>query len=184
LETQRLLPGSLLVAHPLMKPNLFSKSVVLIIESHNRLCKGLIVNKKSPYFVKDVLADCAESYVGQSTLYKGGPINSSAMIMLHSNEWYSANTMQVGKELAISSDHTMVEKLSEDNNPYQYKIIAGVSQWAEAQLRNEFTSTAEHKPYWLTLNKYDTELLFDLDVDSVWDMAIDYYSQNMYDQYF
>lgn len=184
METQRLLPGSLLVAHPLMKPNLFSKSVVVIIESHTRTYRGLIVNKKSPYSVNEVLEDCSTSYVGQSPLYKGGPMNPSALIMLHSNEWYSSNTMQIGKDLAISSDQVMVDKLSVDNSPYYYKIIAGVSQWSETQLKNELTNTKDHQPYWLILDKYDPELLFDQEIDSIWDTAIDYYSQNMFDQYF
>lgn len=184
METQRLLPGSLLVAHPLMKPNLFSKSVVVIIESHSKTYKGLIVNKKGPYIVKEVLNDCSASSVGQSILYKGGPVNPSALIMLHSNEWYSSNTMQIGKELAISSDQTMVDKLAADNNPCNYKIIAGISQWSESQLKNELTCTEEHQPYWLLLNKYDPEMLFDQETSDIWDMAIDFYSQNMFDQYF
>lgn len=167
-----------------MKPNLFSKSVVIITESHRKTYKGLIVNKKGPYFVKDVLDDCSTSYVGQSSLYKGGPVSPNAIIMLHSNEWYSSNTMQVGKDLAISSDQTMVDKLAVDNNPFSYKIIAGVSQWAEDQLKTELTKTEEHQPYWLILNKYDPELLFDSETSDIWDIAIDYYSQNMFDQYF
>lgn len=184
MNSSQITPGTLLIAHPLMKPNLFSKSVVMIIESHNRLYKGLIVNKKSTYYVKDVFGECEHTQTGQSNLYKGGPVNPAAIIMLHSNEWYSSNTMQIGSKLAISSDPTMVEKLSLDNVPFNYKIISGISHWTESQLKNELSSTAEHKPYWLILDNYDPALLFDSSQETTWETAIDLYSQNMFDQFF
>jgi putative transcriptional regulator len=184
LEKQRLLPGSLLISHPLMKTNLFSNSVVLIIESYNRIYKGLIVNKKSPYCVGDVVDDCKKSYTGQTTLYKGGPVNPSALIMLHSDDWYSTNTMQLGNALAISSDLEMIEKLAVDNSPFNYKVIAGISQWSDLQLKNELAATNERTPYWLMLDNYDPKLLFDTECDLIWETAIDLYSQNMFDRYF
>lgn len=184
MEINKISPGSLLIAHPLMKPNLFAKSVVVMIETHKPLYKGLIVNKKGPYVVKDVIEECADSISESSPLYKGGPVNPSALIMLHTNDWYSLNTMQLGKEIAISSDSTMVEKLSVNNTPFNYKIIAGISQWSELQLRNELSLADNHGPYWLLLENYNINLLFDTDPDNIWEMAISYYSQNMYNQYF
>lgn len=179
LDTSRLLPGTLLVAHPKMKPNLFSKSVVLIVEYHNKTYKGLIVNKSSTYLLKDVMEDCSQAYCGYSSLYKGGPVNTSSLILMHTNEWYSSNTMQVGQELAISSDTVMTDKLSVDNVPLSYKLMAGMSQWNENQLRTEIANS-----YWLIVEKYNINLLFDQNTDDIWEMAIDYYSQNLFDQYF
>lgn len=182
--SSNILPGSLLIAHPSIKRSLFEKSVVVIIEVHNRLYKGLIVNKKGHYLIKDVLDECEQTYVGQSPLFRGGPANTSSLIMLHSDDWYSSNTRQLGYGLSISSDSVMVEKLSVDNVPYNYKIIAGISQWSETQLKHELAQTEDHAPYWLILNNYETNLLFEDNTDGIWELAVEFYSQNMYDQYF
>jgi putative transcriptional regulator len=184
LEISTLLPGTLLIAHPLLKSNFFSESVILIVELHKKTYKGLVVNKQTPYLVKEIIEECKEAYSGYSCLFGGGPVNTSSLIMLHTNEWYSSNTMSVNRELSISSDTLMVDKLSMDNLPMNYKIIAGMCQWPDARLKKELSTVGQSYPKWLFLNNYESDLLFDNDIDTIWSTAIDYYSQNLFDQYF
>lgn len=184
LEISTLLPGTVLVAHPLLNSNFFTESVILIVELHKKTYKGLVVNKQTPYQVKEAIEECKQAYSGHSFLFGGGPINPSSLIMLHSNEWFSSNTMAVNQELSISSDSSMVDKLSIDNLPMNYKVIAGICQWSDAQLRRELSSTNQKHPKWLLLENYNSELLFDPDIDSIWNTAIDYYSHAVFDQYF
>lgn len=178
-------PGSLLIAHPLMKPNMFSNSVILITEQHNKKYKGLIVNKNSSYQVSELVPNCSQSCCGQTYLYSGGPVNPTALIMLHSNEWYSTNTMQINSEVAISSDTTMLSKISMDNLPFEYRLVAGMSVWSETQLKAEMRAgPSRSHPYWMVLNDFDPKILFEEEQKEQWNTAVNLYAQTMFDQYF
>ena len=59
----------------------------------------------------------------------GGDNNESAMIMLHTDEWYSSNTIQINDHLSMSSDDLMMEKLEMGNVPEWYRLFLGFEGW-------------------------------------------------------
>tara|TARA_B110000503_G_scaffold121966_1_gene186059 strand:- start:449 stop:976 length:528 start_codon:yes stop_codon:yes gene_type:complete len=130
-------PGNLLVANPSLNGGLFSKSVILISEHHTKGSVGFILNKPSTYKVSDVIQGNSLDILKNETLYAGGPLNNGSLILVHSAEWYSSNTMPLPTNVSISSDHFMFEKISMGNLPFNYKLITGISGWQPGQLQFE-----------------------------------------------
>jgi putative AlgH/UPF0301 family transcriptional regulator len=122
------------------------------------------------------------------TLYRGGPVNARALVLLHDNTWYSSNTMQIGEHLAISSDTVMLEKLSEGNTPAHSRLIAGLSGWAPGQLLAEIQGLAPYsagRSQWLvagTVGSLDT--IFGTDGVAQWHAWIDVAARRCVEEYF
>ena len=104
--------GKLLVAHPMIN-DFFHRSVVFIYQDDAQGTLGLVLNKPTKVPIKQVILERNMNYSGPEHLYKGGPVNESAVILLHEDGWYASNTLQIhGTGLAITSDQTMMQKLS------------------------------------------------------------------------
>ena len=173
--------GKLLVATPeLTRDPTFAKSVVYIYEHNEDVVIGLMLNKPTDYKVNEIVRFDDYSFSGvYEKLYRGGPVARQSVILLHTDEWYSSNTLQIGNGLAISSDETMFEKLSMGNEPDQCRLLAGVSSWHPTQLEQEIN---EWKAWLVT--EPDPSIFFHKDGDEQWNKAILQTSQQMFDQYF
>ena len=89
--------GKLLVAKPnVMKDPHFAKSVVYIYEQTEKVCIGLILNKPSYMNVGDIQTMRGALNSGASGhLYRGGPVSEQSLLLLHTNEWNSTNTIPI-----------------------------------------------------------------------------------------
>jgi putative transcriptional regulator len=171
--------GKLLVAHPNLKDGLFVNSVIYLYQDNPTGSLGIVLNKPTTWRVKRFLEEKNYSYEGTEVFYKGGPVNENAVVLLHTNEWYSSNTIQVGNGLAISSDTTMLEKMSMGNSPKQWRIFSGVAAWAPRQLELEMRSTNG----WQIAEPDDCSIVFDRDGERQWNSAVQLCSKQLIDQY-
>ena len=78
---------------------------------------GLVLNDLSNHDLRKLMEHHGVEWPIDSTVYIGGPVNNGALVMLHTDEWYSSNTMSVDKTFAVSSDGFMLEKLEDGNAP-------------------------------------------------------------------
>lgn len=171
--------GKCLVAAPTLKGSMFERSVVYVYEQTDVGVAGLIINHKSNYTTEDLAA--SKGYSGGAvidSIYNGGPVNRTAVVLLHSAGWFSANTMPVNRELSVSSDDVMIHKYLQGNTPKQYRFCAGASVWSPAQLQNEFA-----KGNWL-LAQLTTHQIFDYNGLTQWDMALEHAVSETVNQYF
>lgn len=174
-----LTPGQLLVAHPRLEGGFFERSVVLVTEHTPAGFRGLTLNKQIPEMtLRDIADQHGMALPTDRTLYCGGPLQKHALVMLHSNEWYSANTMPIGAHLSISSDHLMMEKISMGNAPRDMRAIAGWSVWGHGQLEQEI-----QRGSWLT-TPGDPYIVFGTNGSKQWELAIAACSQIMVNSYF
>lgn len=170
--------GKLLVAHPNLNDGLFARSVIYLYQHDPRGALGLILNKPTPWKLSNFLFEKGFEYLGSEIFYKGGPVNEKAIVLLHDNNWYSSNTMQVGNNLAISSDLVMLEKLATGNFPNKWRIFSGISSWGPGQLEMEIGSSNG----WQIAAPNDT-IVFDQDGERQWNKAVQLCSQQLIDQY-
>jgi len=180
--------GKILVANPLMpQTNPFAKSVIYIYQDDAvQGTNGLVLNKQSNHTLQELCADHNVIYPeDRSKIYLGGPVNPSAMVLLHSDEWQSKNTAHAGKNLNISSDKFMFIKMATGNLPVYWRMHVGMSGWAPGQLDREingvFPYNKSHK--WLTIEA-DDDIIFNYDGEEQWNKALEKCSQTMFDQYF
>jgi putative transcriptional regulator len=179
--------GKLLIATPTMPAeNFFAKTVVYIYADDDRGTTGVILNKESNTTVQDLCYDHKINYPNSSPkVYIGGPVNKSAMVLLHTDDWQSQNTALAGKNLLVSSDKIMMLKMSEGNEPIYWRMIVGLSVWAPGQLdmeiKGQFPYNEAHE--WLTVDPTE-DILFEYDGEEQWNKALELYSQQMIDYYF
>jgi putative AlgH/UPF0301 family transcriptional regulator len=173
--------GKLLVATPeLTRDSTFTGSVVYIYEQTPDVILGLVLNKPTTTHLNDIIRTDGMGYSNTGDiLYKGGPVSPSVVLMLHTNEWYSSNTIQIGNGLALSSDEFMFEKIVMGNTPEQYRIMTGISSWLPEQLEQEIH---QWKSWLVADTEYD--IVFNSEGSEQWQEAITLTSQQTFDQYF
>ena len=178
--------GKLLIAHPRLPiGNPFKESVIYVTQDADDATVGLILNLNSATSVKKI---CNEKGIlftdGRPKLFKGGPINSSVLMMLHSNEWQSQHTYQAGHTYAVSSDMFMFEKLGSGNLPLYYRIFAGITAWQPGQLHAEVNGMGPYtdKLAWLLADPND-DIIFGTQGQTQYVSALELCGQQMYNQY-
>ena len=171
--------GKLLVAHPNLK-DFFSRTVIFIYQDdpkHGTM--GLILNKPTRIKVADIINERGLGYEGSEHVYKGGPVSENAVFLLHEDQWYGSNTMQIGNTgLAITSDTVMMEKLSTGNMPTGWRMCTGLAAWRPGQLQQEMNSVSG----WLTCDA-DCSIVFAKDGERQWNKALQLCANQTIDQY-
>ena len=147
-------PGKILVALPNLESSLFSKSVILITEHHDSGTVGFILNKPSQHNIKAQLQERGLEWATNDVLYQGGPLNTSSLVMIHTDDFSSQNTMYLPGGIAVSSDELMIEKILMDNRPNAFRLVTGICSWAPGQIAQEIQ---KHKS-WLTATPNDVTI--------------------------
>jgi len=170
-------PGTLLVAHPDLTDPFFRESVVLITEVHSSGTLGFCLNQNSGLEMSEILLQYDIEWTLNDTLHIGGPVNDRALVLIHSPEFNSTNTMQITDFVAITSDKLMTEKMLMGDIPRRYKFVSGMSGWSVGQLEKEI----ENDKSWLTCEA--NEAIVFSDSEQQWRKAIDLCASTMIDQY-
>lgn len=173
------LVGKCLIARPHIADSLFKRSVVFIYEQNMQGVAGLIVNKrKSGISANDIILNRGFAPGGPDELvYAGGPVNENSVILLHTSEWSSSNTLNVTKELSVSSDDLMFFKLTNDNKPNGYKFCCGVAVWHPQQIVAEIRANQ-----WL-ISRLSTHQILDVDSRQLWDEAVETNAKQTIDKF-
>lgn len=172
--------GSLLIAHPVHATREHKQHVVYVTESTSASTMGITLNNPSSFDLATLMKQQGIEWTYNVDVYYGGEYNPHALVMLHTDEWYSSNTMQVDGRYSISSDNLMIEKLDQGNSPDWYQLFLGCKGWTPQELSQEL---AEPKPKWLVLRKPSTSLM-ECPTKYMWDMAVTECSQQVIETYF
>ena len=172
-------PGKILVAHPNLESGLFGKSVILITEHHDSGTVGFILNKPSHHNIQELMRKRGVDWASADVLYQGGPLNTSALVMVHTDDFSSSNTMYLPGGLAISSDELMIEKVLMDNRPNAFRLLTGICSWAPGQVQQEI----ENHKSWLTATPNDA-MLFNSTGLKQWRRALNLVAAETTAQYF
>lgn len=180
--------GKLLVAHPgLDKKDFFYRSVIFIYQDNPDGTLGLVLNKQSEISIKEVLYEKGILWPdGINRIYAGGPVNKSALIMIHTDEWQSTNTHFISNtSYGVSSDELMFMKMSDGNQPVYWKMTMGVAAWQPGQLQLELNGKFPYKAEnsWLLCDPSDATM-FVYDGDELWVKATELASQQMINSFF
>jgi putative transcriptional regulator len=164
------LTGKLLVASPKLDNTMFSKTVVFMYEHGRQGSQGIVINRPSDETTIAQLLDdpmLNSSIPLQEPIYHGGPVSERTISMLHTGEWFSANTKAINEDFSLSSDQFMLEKISAGNTPSQWLMAAGKCGWVAGQLENEIDKDA-----WLPLTAKPA-IVFSTGKQSLWELCVD-----------
>lgn len=181
-----MLEAQLLIAPPQNKQNWFSNSVVLIVEhTLQKGAIGLCLNKPDSRPLEELLNIPSGIANDLNPVFMGGPVSPQAVTVLHSSEWSSKTTKNIGPNLNITSDRDMISRLLIGDRPLHFRILTGISGWVPGQLEGELRGqppwTTEHS--WL-LAPADGDMIWKTHVEDLWTASLSLSARNMIDNYF
>ena len=177
--TAKSLKGHLLIAHPKLQDRMFTRSVILIVEDNRVGSVGIVLNKPSNIYFRDLLRVKGIDCLNDKIVHCGGPVNGHACTIVHNDDWYSSNTYLLQRGLAASSDDLMVEKIIAGNEPENYRVFTGLANWAPGQLSTEINTGAS----WLTMLA-DRASVFSLNGEKHWAKTLEQCSRQIVDNWF
>jgi putative transcriptional regulator len=177
--------GSLLVAPPAQEDEFWSKTVVFLYEKNKAATVGLIVNKPSDRTLRELAEHHDIDYTGDEVIHIGGPVNPSALVMLHTDDWACSNTMPITSTFRVSSDKSMLQRLCSGDRPRHWRLFLGMSAWTNGQLENELAGLPpfSKKAAWLTAPATEA-LVFSNRPDKVWMKSIEGAADQLVQNYF
>src|SRR5271157_4343284 len=160
-EPEQYLQGQLLLDSGRLRGSFFQRTVVLICQHDSEGAFGLVLNRGTGSKVGDmVVADLPDAIKG-CPLYLGGPVQSSALSYLHSDEFLPDANVMANLNLGHSLDELI--EIGESFSPTQkIRLFAGYAGWSAGQLEDEMKRKA-----WLT-HPASLELVFGANPDGLW----------------
>ncbi len=140
----------ILISTPDISGDIFSRSVVLIIDHNENGAFGLILNKRNSEFTQ-----LSKSEIGFHTdIYEGGPVEKDKHFMIVRGTPITDEFLQINSDFYITEDlKTLTEKvLKSELNIQDVKIFQGYSGWSAFQLENEIS-----RKVWTVVEVYNLD---------------------------
>lgn len=164
---KKITKGQLLLACKNMKDPNFFKTVVLLVEHNKEGTMGFILNHPTSLTVAEVLANHFELPEDHELVYRGGPVETSALFVLHNSPYLDMTEKPVLPGVFIGSSNEIFEKvvLSSVNNNEEisYRVFLGCSGWGPGQLNSEI-----NRGDWLVVPS-NGKNIFEKDACELWD---------------
>jgi putative AlgH/UPF0301 family transcriptional regulator len=172
--------GKLLVAHPLWdaRTHEYSQQVLFVYASTAAGIRALVLNRSSELTVAQLMAEQNYQYRGVAQLFEGGDSDTSAVAMLHTSDWHSANTLRVNSLFSVSSDTAMLTRLANADAPRSWRMFSGVVQFSYS----EFAQQLAQPRSWQIVEPTE-ELVFNYAGLTQWKNSIKYTARTWYNKY-
>jgi putative transcriptional regulator len=155
--------GKFLVASRQLRDPNFSETVVLLIEYGSNGAMGLIINRPSELALSTVFPEMEGLQQQTDTLYIGGPVARSRMLLLIRSDNQPEESHRVVENIYISSSRTVLQQMFDDaDRAERFRVYAGHAGWASGQLDREVSRGGWH------VLQADTETVFDMAPSEIW----------------
>ena len=156
------LRGQLLLDSGELRGSFFNRSVVLICQHDEQGAFGLILNQPSPNKVGEVLVADLPDAIKEMNLYMGGPVQTSALSYLHSDNFLPDANVLPNLSLGHSLEE-LVDLGGSFASTQQIRLFAGYAGWAGGQLEHEIAEGA-----WFVVDADPDDALTD-DPENLWE---------------
>ena len=159
--------GHLLLSMPHMADPYFSRSVVFICEHDSNGAMGLIVNKTfEDKGIKAIYPDLVinDTHVKEnfSPIYFGGPVSLERVIIIHSSDFLTDDTLQMNSKFSITSNNVIMEASKAAEEPREYRLMQGYAGCGRGKMDRGIENGD-----WL-FQTTDPDFLFHLGDDRKW----------------
>lgn len=158
--------GTLLVASPDTGDGLYHRSVILICEHTSAGSFGLILNKPFEQELPEDLNSIEELTNPKVALRIGGNMQSNQMMLLHSSDRNSAQTLKIGNNIYLGGDINFLRECLESDNCPHLLLCFGYTGWITGELEKEFLSGI-----WF-LHPSSPSLIFDTPSPLLWQTTL------------
>ncbi len=136
--TPETLAGRLLVASATLQDPNFARSVVLIGLHSEEGALGLVLNRPSNSSVASAVPELEELVDSDEPVFVGGPVQSSAVVMLAEFEDPAAAGLLVLGRIGLPAPDASLQQLAAATT--RRRVYAGYAGWSEGQLDAEIES--------------------------------------------
>lgn len=164
------LRGHYLISGKWLRDPNFYKTVVLMVEHNSEGAMGLVVNRPSSVTVAHALSEHFNLPETDDLVYVGGPVEPSALFVLHNSEELSEGEATIVPGLYVGSSASVFESVvrqAADGDPdLRFRIFSGCAGWGPGQLEGELA-----RGDWYHRSASVDPLFFD-DPYEVWDHMV------------
>jgi putative transcriptional regulator len=164
------LRGHCLISAKRLRDQNFYKTVVLLVEHGSDGAMGLVINRPSCVTVAHALSEHFKLPETDDLVYVGGPVEPSALFILHNSAELDGNESPVVPGVFVGSSAEVFEQIvrtsAEGDPDIQFRIFSGCAGWAPGQLEGELA-----RGDWHSLPA-EVERIFGDDPYAVWDNLI------------
>jgi len=164
--------GRLLVATPDLEDPNFYQTIVYIVRHDRTGAMGLVINRRMG---RGPIARLLQSLGREADIeggaeidvHYGGPVQPDRGFMLHSPDFIGEDTVVLSSSVALTSSLDVLSAIAAGKGPRHSLFALGYAGWAPDQLEHELAAGA-----WVVVDADET-LLFDRQIDSKWQRALD-----------
>ena len=164
------LEGQLLIAMPTMGDERFQRTVIFMCAHSAQGAMGLVVNRLADQIdFKDLLEQLrieVPALIQEIQVHTGGPVESGRGFVLHTTDYCQDSTLQVSDDIGLTATADILKSIATGDGPVHSLLALGYAGWAPGQLDAEIQANG-----WLHVPA-DRELVFDRDLDSKWERAV------------
>lgn len=142
--------GKILISTPDISGDIFSRSVVLIIEHDKKGAFGMILNKSNPSMSLQV-----QNLLGREIeIYEGGPVEKERIFFIIKGIPITESFIPINKEYYLTEDmEAVIVAVVNNVLPIEnFKVFAGYSGWESMQLDEEIRSK-----FWIPVEQYNMD---------------------------
>lgn len=142
--------GKILISTPDISGDIFSRSVVLIIDHNENGAFGLILNKKNQNMSSKLL-----NILGFPVeLYEGGPVEHERIYFILKGQKITSEFVEVNNEFYLTEDVDSVVSaiINGEISTADIKVFSGYSGWASMQLEGEL-----QRKMWTIVDVYNLD---------------------------
>lgn len=142
--------GKILISTPDISGDVFSRSVVLIIDHNNNGAFGLILNKKNSQMSKRL----HQIFGFKVDVYEGGPVENDKIFFINKGSKVSENFSEINEEFHMTEDieNVISAIIDEKISVSDIKVFSGYSGWGSLQLDDEV-----RRKMWTVVDVYNLD---------------------------
>ncbi|KMQ67845.1 transcriptional regulator [Chryseobacterium sp. FH2] len=142
--------GKILISTPDISGDIFSRSVVLIIEHNEQGAFGLILNKKN----SQMSSKFKNFFDFKIEVYDGGPVENDKVFFIVKGKKVTENFTEITNEFYLTEDieNIISAVLNNELGIEDIKIFSGYSGWTAMQLDSEI-----QRKVWTVVDVYNLD---------------------------
>lgn len=142
--------GKILISTPDISGDIFSRSVVLVVDHNENGAFGLILNKKNNNMSSRLL----EIFGFKVDVYEGGPVENDKIFFICKSDKVTENYSPINDEFYLTEDIENVVSAIIDQRiaVADIKVFSGYSGWAAQQLESEI-----QRKMWTVVDVYNLD---------------------------
>lgn len=142
--------GKVLISTPDISGNIFSRSVVLMVDHNEDGAFGLILNKKN----QNVSFSLKNIFGFNADVYEGGPVENGKVFFIVKGKPVTKYHLEIDDDFYLTEDMESIVAAILDGsiNMEGIKVFSGYSGWLKNQLEDEIT-----KKFWTIVEVHNLD---------------------------